>query len=386
MYNGELLMMTDFLKYRDQQKKLGRGLFKYVPIPAFILLCIFVTAVAVHIAARYSTPFADFFNENVSAVVRAGLAYATGWIPFSLAETIIVGLPLYMIVVFITVVVISGDAVKTKRVLVSLFSVVTLFYSTFVFGYGIGYMNSPLDQKLGIEREKVSAEQLYDTALAVNFGLEEVIDDIDYSITTGASVMPYDLDEMTSRLMDAYRKAYESYPFISRFDSRIKYIALSKPMTYTHISGVYSYYTGEANLNINFPDYTLPYTAAHELAHQRGIAPEDEANFVAFLVCKDSDDAYIRYSGYQNMLEYLMNALYSADRELYYQLLGELDNPVRSEISAYNEFFEPYRDSKASEVSSAMNDTYLKAAGDEKGEKSYGMVVDLAVAYYADSE
>lgn len=379
-------MMTDFLKYRDQQKKLRRGLFKYVPIPAFVLLCIFVTAVAVHIAARYSTPFADFFNENVSAVVRAGLAYATGWIPFSLAETIIVGLPLYMIVVFITVVVISGDAVKTKRVLVSLFSVVTLFYSTFVFGYGIGYMNSPLDQKLGIEREKVSAEQLYDTALAVNSGLEEVIDDIDYSITTGASVMPYDLDEMTSRLMDAYRKAYESYPFISRFDSRIKYIALSKPMTYTHISGVYSYYTGEANLNINFPDYTLPYTAAHELAHQRGIAPEDEANFVAFLVCKESDDAYIRYSGYQNMLEYLMNALYSADRELYYQLLGELDNRVRSEISAYNEFFEPYRDSKASEVSSAMNDTYLKAAGDEKGEKSYGMVVDLAVAYYADSE
>ncbi len=379
-------MMTEFLKYSSEQKKRRRGLFKYVPIPAFVLFCIFFVAAAVHLAAIYSTPFADFFNENISAVVRAGLAYATGWIPFSLAETIIIGLPLYMIVIFITVIVISKDLLKTKRVLISLFSVVTLFYSTFVFAYGIGYQNSPLDQKLGIEREKVTAAELYATAVKVNSELEAILDEINFSISEGASVMPYGLDEMNARLMDSYDSAYEKYPFISRLHSRIKYIALSKPMTYTHISGVYSYYTGEANLNINYPDYILPYTAAHEFAHQRGIAPEDEANFVAFLVCKDSEDAYIRYSGYQNMLEYLMNALYSADKELYYQLVGSLDNRIRGEISAYGEFFAPYRNSKASEVSSAVNDTYLKAAGDKKGEKSYGMVVDLAVAYYADSE
>ena len=198
--------------------------------------------------------------------------------------------------------------------------------------------------------------------------------------------MPYSLDEMQEKLMEAYDAAYEKYPFITRLHSKMKYVALSKPMTYTHISGVYSYYTGEANLNINFPDYTLPYTAAHEFAHQRGIAPEDEANFVAFLVCKDSEDVYIRYSVYQNMLEYLMSALASADGELYYELLYQLDNRVRGEISAFNRFFVPYRESKASEVSSAMNDAYLKAAGDKEGERSYGMVVDLAVAYYTAAE
>ena len=379
-------MVNEFIKFKQAEDNQRRGFFRYVPVPAFILICISLAALAVHIAAVNSVTFADFFNQNISAVVRAGLAYATGWIPFSLAETIIVGLPIYLIVIFITVLAISKDPVRSKRAIVSLFSIVTLFYSTFVFAYGIGYHGSSLDKKLEIERKAVSAEQLYQTALNVSGELDAILDEIEYDISKQSSVMPYTLDEMQKRLMDAYDSAYEKYPFITRLHSRMKYIALSKPMTYTHISGVYSYYTGEANLNINCPDYTLPYTAAHEFAHQRGIAPEDEANFVAFLVCKDSEDVYIRYSGYQNMLEYLMNALASADGELYYELLYQLDNRVRGEISAFNRFFAPYRESKASEVSSAMNDAYLKAAGDKEGEKSYGMVVDLAVAYYDSAE
>ncbi|MBE6612559.1 MAG: DUF3810 domain-containing protein, partial [Ruminococcaceae bacterium] len=151
--------------------------------------------------------------------------------------------------------------------------------------------------------------------------------------------------------------------------------------TYTHISGMYTYYTGEANLNINFPDYNLPFTAAHELAHQRGILPENEANFVAFLVCMESDDPYIRYSGLLNMVEYVNSALYSADYDTFAAVYGSLDPRVRYEIVSYNEFFEKYRENTAANVSSALNDTYLKAQGQTAGEKSYGMVVDLAVAY-----
>jgi len=133
-------------------------------------------------------------------------------------------------------------------------------------------------------------------------------------------------------------------------------------------------------------DYVIVFTAAHEMAHQRGIAAEDEANFVAFLVCMCSDDAYIRYSGYQNMLEYIISALHTADGELYSQLMSQIDSRSINEIRAYNKFFETYRNSSAAEVSGAINDAYLKSQGQSAGEKSYGMVVDLAVAYYLDAE
>ena len=193
--------------------------------------------------------------------------------------------------------------------------------------------------------------------------------------------MPYSYEELNDKLMDAYDVACEKYDFIPKLHSRVKRVMLSEPMTYTHISGVYTFFTGEANINTNFPDYTLPYTAAHELAHQRGIAREDEANFVAFLVCKESDDVYIRYSAYLNMYEYLRNALYSASTDYYAETYYSVPASCRKEMAAYSKFFEKYRENVIEEVSESVNDTFLTINGTE-GTRSYGMVVDLAVAYY----
>ena len=152
-----------------------------------------------------------------------------------------------------------------------------------------------------------------------------------------------------------------------------------------HITGIYSFFTGEANLNVNFPDYTLPYTAAHEMAHQRGIAREDEANFMAFLVCTASDDPYIRYSGYLNAYEYVASALYRASPDLYYKAAGRLSDSVKGEMAAYNDFYDQYRDTTAGQVSGAINNSYLQSQG-TPGTVSYGMVVDLTVAYYKGQE
>jgi hypothetical protein len=198
---------------------------------------------------------------------------------------------------------------------------------------------------------------------------------------TGSSRMPYSYTEMNKHLMDAYDKACEKYNFIDDFHSRVKPVMLSEPMSYTHITGVYTFFTGEANINVNFPDYTIPFTAAHELAHQRGIAREDEANFVAFLVCIGSDDPYIRYCGYMNMYEYMAGALYKADANRYAEIYRMLCADARYEMNSYNVFFKPYKDSQAADVSETLNDAFLKGNGQSAGTASYSMVVDLAVAY-----
>jgi hypothetical protein len=62
-------------------------------------------------------------------------------------------------------------------------------------------------------------------------------------------------------------------------------------------------------------------------------------------------------------------------------VLDTVDYQMRGELIAYSEFFDRYRETVVSEVSGAINDTYLKLQGTE-GSKSYGRVVDLAVAWY----
>ena len=193
--------------------------------------------------------------------------------------------------------------------------------------------------------------------------------------------MPYSLETLNRKLNDTYARFCEDHDFITHVNGRVKPVLVSEAMSYMHITGVYSFFTGEANLNVNFPDYTLPFTAAHEMAHQRGIAREDEANFMAFLICTSSDDPYIRYSGYLNMYEYVASALARADYDAFRMVSAHLNLEVRGEITAYNQFFKTYENSTASKVSGTVNNSYLQSQG-TPGTKSYGMVVDLAVAYY----
>ncbi len=366
-------------------KTVYRRVTLYLPVPAFFICLFGILAGICHIAMILSVPFADFFNGTVAAFLRALLSHLTGWIPFSLAETLMYFVPVLLVCLLIACVRAAGSGWRQGiRYVLGVLSAAVLIYALFVFTFAAGYRVIPLSERLGLREEAVSADQLAETAQTLILRAEETLDEITFR-RRGASVMPYTYDELSAKLMHAYDKVCEKYPFIQSFHSRVKPLSVSPLMTYTHISGVYTMFTGEANVNVNYPDYILPYTAAHELTHQRGIARENEANFVAFLVCIESDDPYIRYSGYLNMYEYVASALYNASPEKYYTLLSSLDARIRHEMIAYNEFFAPYRETVVSAVSDAVNNTYLVLQGTE-GTKSYGMVVDLAVAYLESEE
>ena len=243
------------------------------------------------------------------------------------------------------------------------------------------FFSDPLDQRLGLPVREVSVEELKATALVLAAKVNEAATEVTFG-EDGFSEMPYDLDTLNRHLIAAYDSVCAQYEFISSLSVGVKPVLASKAMSYTHITGVYTYFTGEANINTYFPDYTVPFTAAHEMAHQRGIARENEANFVAFLATDASNDPYVRYAGYLNLYEYVANALWHADRDAYTEVLETLSPEVIGELRAYAKFFEQFRDSVAADISDAVNDTYLKVHGNAAGSASYGLVVDLAIAYY----
>ena len=359
---------------------------KRIPLFSKILLGIAAFCAVLYILFLNIPSLSDFFNKNISPIIRGVLSYLTTWIPFSLAEMLVILIP--VIVVLIVGIGVKHYSSSWRNVgvfCIIMLSIISYIFSTFTLGFVPAYHGSTLDKKMGLDKQAVSAQELYDTAMILS---SELSKEAEYVIFNGegASVMPYGYGELNDKLMEAYEKACKKYDFISPLHSNIKEIILSEPMTYTHISGVYTFFTGEANLNVNFPDYVLPYTAAHEFAHQRGIAREDEANFVAFLVCMESDDHYIRYSAYLNVYEYVSNALYSADvsanKLSYKKAYQSLPYGTKTDMIAYSEFFKKYEKTVVSDVSGVVNDTFLNINGVEEGSKSYGMVVDLAVAYY----
>ena len=346
----------------------------------------FLAAIAIYLISRFIPEFAEFWTKYPAHWIRFLLAKITGWIPFSLAECIIVSLPVIALSYII------ASSVSSRRdnsdrnfyrwlrpMLCTIMVVGILFFSAF----GPAYSRRKLADNLELEQAAVSAQELYSTSLKVSNELHGLVSRVKFD-QSGASIMPYGYNELVEKMNAAFDKYADGVDYISHFYSTPKAIALSEPMTYTHISGVYTFMTGESNINTNFPDFLMPFTMAHEMAHQRGIAREDEANFVAFLVCIGSNDNYIRYSAYANMANYLNAALKRADSDLYKQFfVNYLPLEVQKEFVAYSEFFDKYRDSTASTVTGVVNDAFLQSQG-TPGSISYGLVVDLAVAYYKD--
>lgn len=352
-----------------------------LPRVCYLFFGLAVLCGILYFIAMRSTAFSDFFNRYISTVPRQILAYITNILPLSLAEIGVITLPVSMFFIIRGCTKIYGESWHDAGIFaLAALSIIALIFSLFVLTFGVGYYTSELEDRLGLEEAQMTAEELSDTAEWLISEVNALVDSVEFS-ESGASVSPHSVRKVNLLLLDSYSEMSEEYAFLPRFTSFVKPIMLSEPMCYTHISGFYTYFTGEANVNVNCPDYSLPFTAAHELAHQRGIAREDEANFIAFLVCARSEDEYIRYCGYMNLCEYVLNALYTADRELWRETYSKLDTRAIREMIAYNDFYEKYADNVVGDVSGAINDAYLQANGTE-GTVSYGLVARLAVSYF----
>ena len=114
----------------------------------------------------------------------------------------------------------------------------------------------------------------------------------------------------------------------------------------------------------------------HELSHLRGYMREDEANFLAYLACRESSFADFRYSGAMLAFVYTNNALISADSELGNEIFRTLCDGAQADFAANSAYWKQF-EGPVSEISSTVNDAYLKANRQEDGVRSYGRMVDL---------
>ena len=357
-----------------------REIRRTAPMWSKISLITLLLSTTIYIISINNSRFADFINGTVSAFVRKMLALISNPLPTSIFEGLIITLPIWLTLLIARVLRRARDFRSAMRCAFSLAGVISLLLSSYIFTLGVGYRTTALSERIGIEDSaEISTEDLRRVTLIVRDEVNRYSELV--SAEGGKSVMPYSIDELNERLMRAYKIMNDEYGVVELFDSRVKPVYFSTVMSDLRITGIYSFFTGEANVNVEYPDYNLPFTAAHELAHQRGISRENEANFVAFLVCVASDDDFIRYSGYLNLYEYLASALYRADKEIYYEIAGGLSQGALDDMRASNAVYEEHKDSFLGELNEKLNDRYLQLNG-TPGTVSYGYVVRLAVGYY----
>ena len=319
-----------------------------------------------------------FYSLSINKLTIQGLSRLTGVFPFSLGEIIYVShwifLPL-IIMILIWKIFRGGVFKFLGKILIYICTV----YILFMFLWGFNYSRISVSEMIGFDVSMYSKTELYnlniDLVEKANHLRTFIEEDQDNVMTISGGYK-----DVFARANKGYDVVGKDIKALSGKYGRPKSIALSKPMLYTMITGMYFPFTGEANVNTDTTKLLLPATTLHEMAHQRGIAPEDEANFVAYLISINHPDYDFQYSATVLALIHSMNALTKEDNALAQQAKKLYSEGLRRDLRNDSEFWKQY-EGKTSEIAEKVNDTYLKSNRQEDGVKSYGKMVDLLLAY-----
>lgn len=338
--------------------------------------------------AQYNSDLIEqIYSRGIYLKIANVLTGISNLFAFSLGE-LIIGLMIGRTIVILTWLVIL-ILKRHREMIIYIFSMITLCLLLLLNYFDISWLlnNYRIDLMtiMNYPNEVINLEDLEATYR------EAVIkaNHLRQSLSEDANGYPNDLnrDEILKTIYKGYKPLKEKYDFIDDQKVIVKGLFTSPIQTMSGYTGIYLFFIGEPTVNINVPVVTLPHTAAHEIAHQKGFALEGDANYIGFLACKAHASEFVKYSGYLAALEYLGNELYKTNPTRYYNITKLYDDKVVNDLVAINEFWRMSRVEKASEVANKINDSYLKSYNQPEGLQSYDKFVELLVAdYLSDSE
>ncbi len=332
-------------------------------------LLFFAAALALEISARQVAGFAEWYARGPYKAIVETVGRFFGIFPFSVVE-ILLYLGILICLIFLVLRIRHPVWLICRAVFLA--GVIAFLYAA---DCGVNYYAEAFSDYVGLQPGLHTDDELESLCVYL---VEKVNENV-----TGEAYLDGNEALWKEESIRAMQDLGEEFPVLDGFYPKPKGLLISWILSVQQLCGVYSPFTVEANFNTQMPNYNIPHTMCHELSHLKGFMREDEANFIGYLACIGSGDQAFRYSGYLMGWVYAGNKLASADPERYRELTAELCDEARYDLAENNAFWDRY-EGKVAEVSNEMNDRYLKANGREDGVKSYGRVVDLMLAWYAE--
>lgn len=291
-------------------KKASTRLKKLLFVDVFLGLTLFVYL------AKLSPVVSVFFAKSLSRPYRTAAGFLTSLVPFSVTEFLIIVAVLFALV-FVASLISLLFRKKWRKILDKLISLVlvvsavaAVYSLTAQFDYERPTPDKPwIAVDMSLEEYRTAIVSIAKDAgqIAASFPKDK----------NGYSIAPSFAE--TAKKMQAEVQKYAGGDY-GYYVPLPKKVWNSWEMDLTNILGITFAPTNEVNMNANISNYDLPYYMAHELAHSLGIMSEREANIFAAFVTLNSDDAYIRYSGYRALIDDLIQPIRDLDRDKNYHM------------------------------------------------------------------
>lgn len=366
-----------------------------------VVVTVFITIL--NVLAWNISGFSDWYTLKIYPYLIQSYGRLTGLLPFSVGEVMIIVLLLYLLwgifLLLSLFVVRIFIGKKGRRVKISLtgswlrmhgrFALffIVLLYFIMTCNCFIQYHRTPMSDKTEIAVNEESVKELF---LLRNYVVQQANDLSAQVKRDGEGNVLYE-GNMEEVAIESIRSLGDAYPELKGYYPITKTISRSEIMSQQYIAGYYFPFSLESNINGLMYVLNKPFTICHELSHVKGFMLEDEANYIGFLACMNSDDVCFQYSGYLGILPYVDQQL-REQIEAYPEYQGELvklkdeviyDSMFLSEsawefVDEHSLFSTEFVEKTSDQF---MNAT-LKLNGVEEGMQSYSGVVALLLEHY----
>ena len=338
----------------------------------------------------------QFYSRGVFVGVRCLFDWTLAWLPFPLL-LIFYGLMGFYIFKFIKTLISKQVPFRTRLAYAgrNLLNFVGFMVFSFLFLWGFNYARPSFANQIGLKIEQpdttalrqeleiaateaINARKILETQkISENRPLSknDFSSDFDDKIRSNGSNSLNFEDKMRFNVS----KFLEKNNFLAGGRLRGREVSPDGLLFRFGISGIYMPFTGESSIDAALHPLEKPFTMAHELAHGYGWTEEATANFVAYLACIQSEDAYTRYSGYLNYYRYVAANYRRINPEAYKIFRATtLPEGIKQDLDAINKRLTDYPTWFSTDK---INDIFLKSQGVTEGVASYAKIVVLVYSW-----
>ena len=311
----------------------------------------------------YSNAFYPYFFNIYKSLLNN--------ISFSIGDFLYLFIATYLIISFLKI---TRGVFNFKYIVTKILSIISIIIFIFYSSWGLNYFRLPLNKKLGynINYTEKEIENTLNILIKNSNHLHEILTNND----SLAVKVPYNKAKIASLIENGFNfdlEKYDAKPYL-------KNSMLSTPLSYMGYAGYLNPFTLEAQINSKVPKLNYIFTAAHEMAHQLGVASESEANFIAFYTCIKNLDPFIQFSGYVFALNYCYNELIKVNPLIANKEIKNLNFGIKENFRELSQFWKSYQNPIEPILKKGF-DSYLKVNGQTHGIKSYDEMTSLIIAY-----
>lgn len=322
-----------------------------------------------------------WFTNGISRWSLTRLSQLSSRVSFSVAEYFMGGMAVILISLTLGLILALWRHQNRGRAAFRLANTLAALLIAFLLLWGFNYKAMGVPAQTGLLPMEGSTDQLADLA-------KDLVDQAKRERRFGGFGDAVSVEfngDLSAGGIAAYERLALSLPALAGPMGRAKPLRSSAQFSQLGITGIFIPFTGEANYNDHQPDLLLPATILHEMAHLKGVAREEEANFMAYLASQASEEPGIRYSGTMLALIHTVNELALRDTAAARAIRSSYSEGMKLDLSVQRTYWDgfsgPVRD-----WGEELNDSYLKANGQKAGTASYSNMVSYLLALRAEQQ